>query len=95
MTALDLGDRTEPCRSCRAEIVWTTTRDGNLMPVNARPSNAGNVAIQKAGTVLHAGVVPPRQARAMRAAGVDLYLSHHVDCPDADQWRTTPRKGTR
>lgn len=30
------------CRSCQAPIVWTVTRRGKRMPVDAAPSTAGD-----------------------------------------------------
>ncbi len=80
-------DRVEPCRSCGTDIVWCRTEKGTLMPVDAAPSTAGNVAVSRVGSELHAGVVPPRQADGMRAAGRPVFLAHFASCPHADQWR--------
>lgn len=39
---------TSRCESCRAEIVWATTSNGNPMPVNANPSpQSGNVTLSR------------------------------------------------
>lgn len=39
---------TSRCESCRAEIVWVTTSNGNPMPVNANPSpQSGNVTLSR------------------------------------------------
>lgn len=90
MTAptVNLADRIERCSSCRADIVWATTRDGKPIPLDPQPRFYGNLTIQLSDTVLHAGVVTPGQARAMNSAGIPTYVSHFVDCPDSDQWRT-------
>jgi hypothetical protein len=71
-----------PCPDCRAPIRWLTTQVGKRMPVDAEPSERGNVLLT--GDV--AGVLNPGQAGAARAAGAPLYLHHRLSCPFASRW---------
>ena len=89
MTAGDLGP-TEPCKTCRAPIVWAqTTTAGKPMPLNPTPSEHGNVNVSIVAGVPVATVIGRPAARAaMRANGMPLYLSHFTDCPHAHDWRT-------
>jgi hypothetical protein len=73
----------DECNYCRAPIRWMTTVNGKAMPVDAQPSERGNVI--RLGE--HAGVLGPRQADAARYAGNQLFMPHVATCPDADKWR--------
>ncbi|QSE94168.1 hypothetical protein JWS13_39005 [Rhodococcus pseudokoreensis] len=77
---------TEPCRSCRAPIVWAKTRL-KLIPLDPEPSVHGTVAVNHQDGVLHAIVITKGQRRALNAAGRSLYLAHFVSCPHAGDWR--------
>lgn len=85
------------CNFCREPILWlTTAATGSRMPVNRWPDpDRGNV-VRSDGK---AGVLGADQAKAARAAGVELWLHHVVDCPYARQWNrpksTTTRKPVR
>ncbi len=89
MSTPNLDAHTDTCRTCRAPIVWATTRNGTPMPVNATPHERGNVLLNEHQGRLYAGVLGRNTASGARAAGRTLYLSHHVDCPHADQHRKT------
>lgn len=85
------------CKSCSAEVLWAASAAGELMPVNAKPTTAGNVVltIQPGGTKpdrLVAGVLNRGQAAGARDRGVRLHTSHFVDCPNAGRHR---RRGRR
>lgn len=79
------------CRSCGVPIIWTITEKGRPMPVNAEPSDYGNVILQER------PMLPPRarylNAREKQAILENvlpppkLYLSHFVRCVDAASWR--------
>lgn len=71
------------CRSCKAPLIWATTEGGKLMPLDAEPSERGNVLLQ--GT--QARVLDRELAVAYRAQGTPLYLSHFAECPDREKFR--------
>ncbi len=75
-----LRDRISKCRSCGAPIIWAMT-EKKTMPVDAVPSDKGNVAV-----AIHGGTV-----RAIVGVGPDSigprHLSHFVTCPQAAKWR--------
>lgn len=68
------------CRSCRAPIVWTITRNGKQMPVDAEPVESGNVELRLEDGELHAVVHGVTQAAAERR-GRELHTSHFATCP--------------
>ncbi|MEU5939392.1 hypothetical protein ABZ807_09395 [Micromonospora sp. NPDC047548] len=75
---------TEQCRTCQAPIIWAVTDRDKDMPVDAQPSDKGNVAL----SVDDKGRVRARVVPAHLAFGrKDLRLSHFVGCPDAPKWR--------
>lgn len=84
---------TTACTSCGARVIWTKTRNGKAMPVNAQPSERGNLALTEwdrpevGDTVILAEHLNPRQADGMRAAGRFTYVSHFSDCPNASEHR--------
>jgi len=75
------------CASCHASIYWASTRIGRAMPIDAEPSDDGNVALvwseRLNRIVCH--VVADRAG-----FGHPLRTSHFATCPDADRFR---RKG--
>ncbi|WP_213573302.1 hypothetical protein [Rhodococcus sp. USK13] len=77
----------EPCRSCRAPIVWAKTQQPKPIPLDPEPSENGNVATYLVDGVLHANVILKAQRAALNAAGRPLYLAHFVSCPHASDWR--------
>lgn len=82
------------CRSCDAEIRWAKTAAGKRMPLDPEPSQKGNVQIGHVGGEEIAIVVGPADAVAAQAAGVELYLSHFVTCPNAAAHRRGPSPST-
>lgn len=70
---------TSRCRSCGAEIVWAVTDVGKKMPVNAAPSERGNVILRREGGRVSAEVVGEKRA--------GLRVSHFTTCPNAGNWR--------
>jgi hypothetical protein len=74
------------CRSCDAPIIWAVTPAGRPMPVNSEPvPYRGNIRleVQPDGRPPLACAIPVMYCFGRR----DLYLSHFVDCPEADKWR--------
>jgi hypothetical protein len=63
------------CRSCGAEIVWAVTDTGGRIPLSK--------ASEQKRFVLHEGVKDPI------ARMQPTYVTHFVDCPDADEHRKT------
>ncbi|APE09727.1 hypothetical protein BO226_11340 [Rhodococcus sp. 2G] len=78
------------CRTCRAEIVWASTTKGNAIPLEPEPSPNGNLNVYPVpadprGRI--AIVVTNSRRAALAAAGIPLYVSHFLSCPDAAEWR--------
>ena len=78
------------CRSCGAPIIWASLEYGHHMPLDAEPSPIGNVRLYN---LDYAEVLAPIPARAARDAGEQLYLSHFVTCPNAEQHRRRKHTG--
>jgi hypothetical protein len=91
------------CRNCQQWIMWAWTRDGERMPLDAQPSEHGNVIAYRDPanrnrllvTVYGATAAEPRRRLAqMRRAGWPTYTHHRISCPKAEEWaRTRGRKG--
>lgn len=69
------------CRSCRALILWCITKGGVRQPVDAKPTEAGNLVVERRGSVLFA-----RVADLFDKPG-ERFMPHHATCPQADEWR--------
>jgi len=75
---------TASCRSCGADMIWTVTRSGKKMPMDAEPSSNGTFELHEmANGEVHAEFVPEKD----RNADMDLYQSHFSTCPHANQHR--------
>lgn len=72
----------ESCRSCAAPIIWAVTTNGKFMPVDAYPTDDGNVELVD-------GTPPRAIVHGQPPLGLvgELRLPHHASCPQADQWR--------
>lgn len=62
------------CRSCGVEVVWVVTEAGKKMPVDAKPTEKGNLLLEN-------GV-----ARYVEA-GKGTHVSHFATCAQAKGWR--------
>lgn len=71
-----------PCRNCGAPILWRRTNSESLIPLDAEPVPAGNIAIDS----VRALVYGPADAEEARERGVPLHQHHRLSCPHADQW---------
>ena len=70
------------CKACGAEIVFVAhDMSGRLMPLNAKPEKR-IVLVDNAG---YPGV--RRDDVTTRCRVVDTYISHFVDCPQADVFK--------
>lgn len=77
------------CRSCGERIIFAhVTTTGKAMPLDPEPNlTKGNVRVTFGGPKPQATVLGKRDAEAARAAGDTLYLSHFVNCPQANRYR--------
>lgn len=86
----------DTCKSCSAPVLWVIMPSGKRNPLDAEPSDKGNVrarALQTRGEMNgHTqGVVLKGPAlEEARAAGEQLYVSHFATCPSAAQHRRRP-----
>jgi hypothetical protein len=75
------------CSSCGAAILWTQTSTGRAMPVDAEPSEKGNIYLQREpGPPIIAIYVSNKVPHDFKP----LYLSHFATCPDAKKHRRKP-----
>lgn len=79
------------CDSCAAPILWATTSKGVAMPIDAEPSDDGNVLLAVQTAALVAAVLGVNQAAGARDNKVRLHRSHFQSCPDADRHRKSRR----
>ena len=74
------------CRTCRAEIVWAQTENGQRIPLDAAPydgdSPRGLFVFRR-----HLNSVYVVAATPDAFAGEQLYRSHFATCPDAADHR--------
>jgi len=71
---------TTRCFSCDGRVIWTTTKNGNKMPVNQDPVPNGNIRLDG-----NMAVVMTQEEMASYAG--TRYISHHAVCPKAKDWR--------
>jgi hypothetical protein len=79
----------EACRAkgCNTAIIWTRTDKGRWMPVEAEPSDDGNVVIMWSGSDVRARVLTVVQTRDRQLLQGRLHVSHFAACPEADRFR--------
>jgi hypothetical protein len=74
---------TEPCKGCKAPIVWALTINAKPMPVDPAPAPDGNVLLSRVAGGVRAEVV----RNPARLFGKKAYRSHFVSCPKAGDFR--------
>lgn len=72
--------RATSCQSCGAPIKWVVTEAGRNMPIDAEPSEKGNL-------LLIDRYVRFVKTREREDRDVPLYISHFATCPDARAWK--------
>ena len=72
------------CRSCAAPVLWVITQREKRMPVDAEPSDKGNVLLRPdgKGCVLSGPALDDARTRGDR-----LHVPHFATCPHWKQWR--------
>ena len=76
------------CKSCGAQIVWVKTDSGKRMPVDAEPSEDGNVFVADDGP-LRTGCLVIVLGQPDLLTDPDVrHKSHFATCPDADSHRS-------
>jgi len=75
------------CEKCHEDIAYITTRarargvpKEMAVDYEPDPGRGGTVLVAQEGNMLVGNPVPPRQATAMRAAGVALRADHALTC---------------
>jgi hypothetical protein len=69
------------CRSCGAAIIWMKTAAGKRMPIDAEPSEKGNIVL-----VEDKGNFEQFDLISYAKPG-PRYTSHFATCPQAAEWR--------
>lgn len=91
-----MGDPTyqiEACRSCNAGVIWAVTAGGKTMPVDAVPSEGGNVRLTPlpgggaTAAVISTATIAAETSGLFPSGLPPLRTSHFVTCPNADEWR--------
>ena len=73
------------CKSCGAAILWVEIVNGNMMALDSRPVEDGNISIRDG----KAHVVNGGRSLFEEQASWPRFKSHFATCPNA---RTTHRK---
>jgi hypothetical protein len=73
------------CSSCGAAIIWTTTKLGRPMPVDAEPTPTGNIVLVDGGGGAPKAIY--KRPEEIAALSCERYISHFATCPHADQHR--------
>ncbi len=76
----------EPCRSCGRPVIWALTGRGRDMPVNAQPSDDGNILLRPGAAKPLADVLPVAKQFGLQGR---LRRSHFADCPQAAGMKST------
>jgi hypothetical protein len=83
-----LVNKANKCRSCGAAILWAETPAGRRMPLDEKPTTAGNILLglrhERPPIALYQ---TEQQLEPLRAEGELLYVSHFATCKDAKRWR--------
>lgn len=73
------------CRSCNAAVIWTVTKSGKKMPVDAKPDPDGQLCVWRNDSGVHSRhqddapqFVQDRPSR---------FTSHFATCPNAQKHR--------
>lgn len=74
------------CKDCQAPIVWCETPSGKKMPVDAAPSERGNILMERGDKGMLGRIALPTDLPGPR------HTSHFVTCPNAAN-RRRPRSG--
>lgn len=69
------------CKSCRKSIFFAESANGKQIPLVEQPAHNGNIMIRNGKAVYKSKANQPE-------VGEPVYLSHFVDCPNAQQYRT-------
>lgn len=80
------------CRSCGAAIIWAFTTTGKRMPVDAEPTDGGNVLLHPDAVAGHdpvATVVGKHVQPSIFGDDGPRYVSHFSTCAHADDHRRT------
>lgn len=72
------------CKSCGASILWAKTDTGKSMPVDAEPTDDGNVLLYRTPRGLQAVVMGARTEPDPRAS---RHHTHFETCPQAQEHR--------
>lgn len=78
------GFQLAACRSCGDAVIWAATVKGKSMPVDAEPSEDGNVEVQR---FPDGRVFADVLAQPPLGGTVLLRTSHFATCRDAASWR--------
>jgi len=73
------------CRSCKAPILWATTKNGESIPLDPDPTPDGNLILMASGVALVRAKTD--QSTLPGFDDAPRYVSHFSTCPQADEWR--------
>lgn len=76
------------CSSCGAAIIWCVAPSGRRMPVDAEPTDGGNLEV----TEVTSEPNKPPEPRCLNVSSADrtgkaLHKSHFATCPQSSQHR--------
>lgn len=80
-----MGGSLTTCRSCGAPIKWAVTTAGRRIPIDAAPSEKGNITLQPG--FVGGDPVAIIDLPLFDAARGPKYLTHFASCKDAALWR--------
>jgi hypothetical protein len=82
MSDLDSVRQRALCEACAAEIFWTVTQTGKLMPVDWTPVEGGNLDCYVDGEERVRSRVVSERTLQLDGGGEVRFVSHFVSCPD-------------
>ena len=81
-----------PCGACHRPLVFASTTNGNVMPLDPDPTPTGNIHYIDSTFV---NVTTGLLLEAARNTGELLFVSHFATCPEAARYRKKPPKNRR
>ncbi len=85
--------RINKCTACHAPIVWATTSTGKAMPVDAEPTENGNLFLMPTVDRRWLAIVLGKVDGA--TAPRERYTSHFATCTEAARFRKPVKAGGR
>lgn len=74
--------KTDKCVTCGRDIIWAVTKDGNRIPVDARPVQGGNIILAEKLYGPPVAIILKKKQMEVDELPLELrYVTHFASCP--------------